>query len=418
MLAQKDKASSSSASPILAAAYALLIVYGSLYPFSGWLPAEDMLAFLTAPWPRYIIRSDIITNILIYLPMGLLVARALRYRLRPGAAVIAATALCLLLSLTMESLQALLPERVSSLLDLLLNGLGGLGGALLARLTVNPPGPLRRLAALRRAWFLPGRAMDLGLVALGLWALAQLTPLLLSLDTDNLRKGLLPLWTPGFPSLFNWPQLAAYACTITGLGLFGTILARAEKNTALPFIGFVGVVLLVKILVMGRYLALETALGAATGMVLTVILRPAPKPFRCAAGGLALLAGFALAELEPATGVIFKPLQPFNWIPFQGQMHNLAGFSEILSLFWPFLALGCLGAFATRPNRRRRMAFIGGLLVLAFMFLLEWQQQTIPGRNADITDVLLALAGWSLPWWWRIHTSRGEPHGQPGRTHP
>lgn len=58
MLAQKDKASSSSASPILAAAYALLIVYGSLYPFSGWLPAEDMLAFLTAPWPRYIIRSD------------------------------------------------------------------------------------------------------------------------------------------------------------------------------------------------------------------------------------------------------------------------------------------------------------------------------------------------------------------------
>jgi VanZ family protein len=416
MLAQKNKASS--ASPILAAAYALLIVYGSLYPFGDWLPAEGMLAFLTAPWPRYIIRSDIIANILIYLPMGLLAARALRYRLRPGTAAAAATVLCLLLSLVMESLQTLLPGRVSSLLDLLLNGLGGLGGALLAGLTVNPPGPLRSLVALRREWFLPGRAMDLGLVALGLWALAQLTPLLLSLDTDHLRKGLLPLWTPGFPLPFSWPQLAAYACAITGLGLFGTILTRAEKNMAVPFIGFVSVVLLVKILVMGRYLALETALGAAMGMVLTVILRPAPKPFRIAAGGWALLAGFALAELEPAAGVIFKPLQPFNWIPFQGQMHSLAGFSEILALFWPFLALGCLGAFATRPNRRRRMAFIGGLLVLAFMFLLEWQQQTLPGRNADITDVLLALAGWSLPWWWRIHTSRGEPHGQPGRTYP
>lgn len=416
MLAQKNKASS--ASPILAAAYALLIVYGSLYPFGDWLPAEGMLAFLTAPWPRYIIRSDIIANILIYLPMGLLAARALRYRLRPGTAAVAATALCLLLSLVMESLQTLLPGRVSSLLDLLLNGLGGLGGALLAGLTVNPPGPLRSLAALRREWFLPGRAMDLGLVALSLWALAQLTPLLLSLDTDHLRKGLLPLWTPGFPLPFSWTQLAAYACAITGLGLFGTILTRAEKNMAVPFIGFVSVVLLVKILVMGRYLALETALGAAMGMVLTVILRPAPRPFRFATGGLALLAGFALAELEPAAGVIFKPLQPFNWIPFQGQMHNLAGFSEILALFWPFLALGCLGAFATRPNRRRRMAFIGGLLVLALMFLLEWQQQTLPGRNADITDVLLALAGWSLPWWWRIHTSRGEPHGQPGRTHP
>lgn len=99
-------------------------------------------------------------------------------------------------------------------------------------------------------------------------------------------------------------------------------------------------------------------------------------------------------------------------------MHNLAGFSEMLSLFWPFVALGCLGAFATRPNRRRLMAFIGGLLVLALMFALEWQQQTIPGRHADITDILLALAGWSLPWWRRIHTSRGEPYGQSGRTHP
>jgi VanZ family protein len=96
-------------------------------------------------------------------------------------------------------------------------------------------------------------------------------------------------------------------------------------------------------------------------------------------------------------------------------MHTLSGFSEILSLFWPFLALGCLGAFITRAHRRRWMAFIGGLLVLAVMFALEWQQQTIPGQHADITDILLALAGWSLPWWWRIHTARGEPHGQPGR---
>ena len=228
MLAQKDKAPS--ASPILATAYALLIVYGSLYPFSGWLPGQDMLAFLTAPWPRYIIRSDVIINLLIYLPMGLLAARAMRYQLRPGIAVIATTVLCLLLSLAMESLQALLPDRVSSLLDLQLNGLGGLGGALLARLTVHPPGSLRKLAALRREWFLPGRAMDLGLVALGLWALSQLTPLLLSLDTNTLSKGLLPLWTPGFPSLFNWSQLVAYACTITGLGLFGTTLARSEER--------------------------------------------------------------------------------------------------------------------------------------------------------------------------------------------
>lgn len=407
-----QKAAGSGASQILALAYALLIVYGSLYPFSDWLPAEDMLAFLSAPWPRYILRSDTITNVLVYLPLGLLVAHALRYRLRPTAAVFAATALCLLLSFTMESLQALLPDRVSSLLDLLLNGLGGLGGALLAGMVKNPPGPLRRLATLRRKWFLPGRAMDLGLIVLGLWALAQLTPLLLSLDTDHLRsKGLLPLWTPGFPSPFSWLQLVAYACTVAGLGWFASILARPGKVISLPFTSFVAAVLLFRILVMGRYLSLETAIGAAMGLILAIALRASPRPFRFAAGGLLLLAGFALAELEPDMNTVFGPPEPFNWIPFRGQMHNLAGFSKILSLFWPFLAVGCLAAFATKPHRRRITAFLGGLLILAFIFVLEWEQQTIPGRSADITDVLLALAGWVLPWWRRIHTARGESHG-------
>lgn len=410
MLAQK-KDQPPSASPYLAAAYALLIVYGSLYPFSGWLPAEDVFAFLSGSWPRYIIRSDVITNILVYLPLGLLLARALRYRLRPAGAIFTATLICLLLSFAMESLQALLPERVSSRLDLLLNGLGGLGGALLARLTLYPPGPLRKIAALRREWFLPGRAMDLGLVALGLWALSQLTPLLLALDTASLRKGLLPLWTPGFPTPFNWPQLAAYACAIAGLGLFASTLARPEKNLSLPFIGFVSAVLLAKIFGMGRYLSLETALGAAMGMVLAVSLQRSARPIRLAAAGLALLAGFALAELEPALGAVFHQPHAFNWVPFRGQMHNLAGFSEILSLFWPFLALGCLAAFATKPGRRRSAALLGGLLVLALMFALEWQQQNIPGRHADITDIVLALAGWVMPWWRRIHIARGEPHG-------
>lgn len=406
MLAQKKHPPS--ASPMLATVYALLIVYGSLYPFGGWLPTDGMLDFLTAPWPRYIIRSDLIINFLAYLPLGLLAARAVRYRLRPAAAVIAATLLCLFLSLAMESLQALLPERVSSLFDLLLNGLGGLGGALLAGLVVNLPGPLHRLAALRREWFLPGRAMDLGLIAIGLWVLSQLSPLLLSLDTDYLRKGLLPLWTPGFPTLFNWPQLVANACIIAGLGLFGSTLARPEKNSSGLFAGLFVAVLLVKVLVVGRYLMLETAIGAAMGIALVFVLHSAIRPIRSIVSGLTLFAGFALIELEPATGVIFRPLQPFNWIPFHGQMHNLAGFSGILSLFWPFLALGCLAAFATKPAKRGLMAWLGGLLVLAFLFALEWQQQIIPGRNADITDILLALAGWFLPWWSRIHTARGE----------
>src|SRR3990167_3038885 len=62
----------------LYAAYALLIVYASLHPFTGWrdncvLP----FAFLVAPLPRYVTAFDVIANVLAYAPLGFLGALAL-----------------------------------------------------------------------------------------------------------------------------------------------------------------------------------------------------------------------------------------------------------------------------------------------------------------------------------------------------
>jgi hypothetical protein len=30
--------------------------------------------------------------------------------------------------------------------------------------------------------------------------------------------------------------------------------------------------------------------------------------------------------------------------------------------------------------------------------MLEWLQQSVPGRDGDITQVVLASAGWLIPW--------------------
>ena len=58
----------------LACTYGALIVYASLYPFSGWqtsgLPLFD---FLGAPWPRDSRPDDLISNILGYIPLGFLI---------------------------------------------------------------------------------------------------------------------------------------------------------------------------------------------------------------------------------------------------------------------------------------------------------------------------------------------------------
>ena len=54
-------------SRFLLAIYVLLAVYASLYPLSGWHdPGAPVLAFLAAPWPRYVTPFDIGADFLGY----------------------------------------------------------------------------------------------------------------------------------------------------------------------------------------------------------------------------------------------------------------------------------------------------------------------------------------------------------------
>jgi VanZ family protein len=382
--------------------YALLIVYGSLYPFTGWHgPLDSALDFLTAPWSRYITRSDVLTNILVYLPFGALVARAQRHWLTPAAAFALALLAGLLLSFSMESLQAFLPGRVSSRLDWLLNGLGTALGALLSALVQGRWAPLRGLMLLRHRWFLPGHTADLGLAVLGLWALAQLIPLLLFLDPESLQRGLWSLWRALLqPSLLHWQQLFADSLGIAGLGLFVTLYARSSKSVMPLYVAFIVAVLLLRVPVMSWRLSLETGAGAVLGLAIAMSLLRSPQPLRLAVAASMIFAGFVLAKLAPELSLWFKPPREINWIPFDGRMHSLYGFSEMLANLWPFLALATL-AQAAAPVRRH--AWLGGLVVLTVSIALEQAQQGVPGHRPDITNILLALAGWSVPWWWEKH---------------
>src|SRR3990172_10491542 len=90
-------------SRFLLAIYALLAVYASLYPLSGWRdPSGPMLAFLTAPWPRYVTAFDVGANFLGYVPYGLLCVLAVHPRLAGGKAVLLAALSGGALSLVLE----------------------------------------------------------------------------------------------------------------------------------------------------------------------------------------------------------------------------------------------------------------------------------------------------------------------------
>ena len=164
----------SSAVP-LAWLYAGLIVYASLYPFTGWrVAAGNPFAFLVMPWSRWWSGFDLVSNLLGYLPLGLLVFGA---RVRGGASVAAgvwsALAAGTLLSLTMELVQNGLPYRVPSNIDLVLNIAGSGAGAAVGAL-VHWLGGLERWQSLRERWFI-GRSAG-GLALLVLWPLGLLFP--------------------------------------------------------------------------------------------------------------------------------------------------------------------------------------------------------------------------------------------------
>ena len=165
----------SSASP-LAWLYAALIVYASLYPFTGWrVPGVSLAHYLTLPLPRWWTWFDLVSNLLGYLPLGALIFGALvRVGTRSWLALTLAFLAGTLLSLTMETLQNFLPHRVASNVDLALNAVGTLVGAALG-LWVHRRGGVERWQAARDRWFIDRSAG--GLALLLLWPIGLLFPL-------------------------------------------------------------------------------------------------------------------------------------------------------------------------------------------------------------------------------------------------
>ena len=120
-----------SALGLLAAVYAALVVYASLYPMARWQPTElSLLDLLWSPWPRYWTWGDVVVNVLGYVPLGLLVGWA-AWRSRAAVwGVVLAWLLVLAGALLLEWVQAHLPPRVPSMADWWMNAAGATLGVL------------------------------------------------------------------------------------------------------------------------------------------------------------------------------------------------------------------------------------------------------------------------------------------------
>ncbi len=379
----------------LALAYGMLVIYGTLFPLGEWTPpAGDWFNPITAAWPESAPRADLFVNLLAYVPLGLFLALWLRPRIGTIAAIVVACVAGSTLSFALETLQSALPSRVPSPLDWVANSAGSAGGALLAGVLDPRFAPGRRLLHWRQSWFAPGTLANLALVVAALWALTHAAPFVPSLDWGSLKSGLKPLGnTLRHPSTFEPAGALVMGLHVVALGLL--LRCVAQRPLVWPFIVFSLAVLLLKVPVVGRQLSLEALIGWL-GAAALLATPPARTPAgRIVPAAAALLTAHALAQFAPgqdaATSVI-------NWIPFRGQVGTLEGMLDLVETLWPFMALGLLARWLTAWRWRLAVMLGGGAMVGLLAFSLEWLQQSIPGRFADITDVLLAVLGWLLPW--------------------
>lgn len=387
--------------------YTALIVWGSLYPFTDWRQHVDTLHFLTTWNVRALSAPDLVVNALIYIPLGVGI-RLVTGRWPVVLSVVLATAFAGTLSFSIEATQAHLPQRVSSLADFVLNTAGGLVGASFAGLLTPRRRLVARLIAWRRRTFQPTVAADLALAALGAWALAQLTPFIPSLDPGTLRSGLAPLATAlrDFAA-FDPARMIGSALEMLAL----TLLARDARQRNVSITRgmwlFAFAVLLLKVPVISRQLSAEALLGVATGLTLGLGLPRRLKPWRPALAMLAITLALVISEMAPQPGA----LRALNWTPFVAHMNNpMLGVGVLIDSVWPYLILATAMLGLARPGRLAAACIV--LVCASLSFTLEWLQQYIPGRTADITTALVAFTTALLVV---RHATHARPDGEPVR---
>ncbi|WP_420993927.1 VanZ family protein [Cupriavidus sp. 30B13] len=348
--------------------FTLLVVYGSLYPFSGWTNnGISPLAFLTAPKPRYLTEFDIITNVLGYCPFGALVVLALHPRVSGARATLLALAAGAVLSGTMEALQTWLPNRISSNIDLITNALGALlGGAVVAPFSAAliDRGSLRQL---RMAWFEPHASFAIILILL--WPLAQIFPqdYLFGMggivrewltDPDSWPVQWLQGVFPALPGMIEsigllrpddaqGQQLVeslVTACGWVGTGLFASAAMRRQAPMLRILAGLLAATLLLKAVVAEvqfpddnafNWLSEAGRFALLTGSLVLVLLLYLPRWLRGALALAALMVLLVLCNLLPAN--------PYSWISEQGwrlgRFIHFNSLSQWLGWMWPFLAV-------------------------------------------------------------------------------
>jgi VanZ family protein len=362
-MAPRSRHRTSSAAP-LAWAYAAVVLYASLYPFSGWRwpPGQDFITLLALPWPPWRDPFDQWANLLGYLPWGLLCMLGLRSRgLGLPVAFAAVLLLTAALSYATEVTQNFLPGRHPSLKDWAMNTAGGASGATLA-VALQALGATGRWGALRERWFVARSGGGLALLALWPAGLIFPAPVPLGLGHvgDRLRDWALralsdvPWASPAHDLISQTPRAAAPLTPLAeGMAIALGLLAPCVVAFAISMPGWRRLVLVAGaagLAVAGMTLStllnfgpqhawawLTPAAGPAlaAGVIAAALLSPLPRRVLAAIGLVVITGGVMLVAQAPADPYYAVSLQAWE----QGRFAHFHGVAQWIGWLWPYTAM-------------------------------------------------------------------------------
>lgn len=365
----------------LSQAYVALIVYASLYPFSGWYDQGIApWAFMTAPWPKWWTVFDIVANVFGYMPLGFLVALSFVRRGNPrfapasnAAAVAVATASSALLSFLMEALQSYLPSRVPSNVDFVLNTAGAFAGALFAA-ALEMGGVIDHWSRLRSRWFVDDARG--AIVLLALWPFALLFPASVPFGLgqvfERLESGLAD-WLADTPFL-DWlpvrdvelqPLVPAAELMCVTLGaLIPCLIGYTVMRSLGPRALFAAAVIVVGLATTAlsaalswgpahawSWLSVPVQVGVALAFLLALAFLPVPRRACAAVVLLALVLNLSLLNQAPASAYFTHTLQAWE----QGRFIRFNGLAQWLGWLWPYAALGYVLVRVSRADAAPRI---------------------------------------------------------------
>jgi VanZ family protein len=341
-------------------AYMLLIVYATLYPFSGWRDAGiAAFEYLKAAKPPYITGFDLAVNVLGYVPYGWLAVLAMYPAVRGWAVFVAALASGAALAVTLEAAQTYLPARFASNIDVVCNLFGTAVGALIGIRTTEWLFEKSPLLRWRTNNVLAGARADAGLVLLALWLVTQLNPASLLFGVGDLRDLFRhPGGSAYEPDVFVSIEALTAVCNLVAVGLTASaILAPGAPMLRIVF-ALIGFGLLVKT---GAFAILRQAedilhwltpgalIGLAAGLPLLLAAAMLPRVLRLALAAVLLMGATVLVNLAPANPYFASTLAVWT----QGHFLNFNGLTRLLSSLWPFAALLYLMLLAAKQGEDR-----------------------------------------------------------------